>query len=204
MNQINETYNVLCNTPSDINEHLPTLNKLSQECNTIAEFGVRSMVSTWAFLNGLYHNSSDNKNLISVDINDVPGVNTVIKLANEYGINMKFIKNDSVKCEIPEVDLLFIDTWHIYGHLKRELNAHHKKVKKYIVMHDTELDKVFGETVRCNWNAVEQSRDSGYPITEILCGLEKAITEFLIDNPEWYIYKVYYNNNGLTVLKKKD
>ena len=31
-----------------------------------------------------------------------------------------------------ETDLLFIDTWHVYGHLKRELKAHEKKVNKYI------------------------------------------------------------------------
>lgn len=29
-----------------------------------------------------------------------------------------------------EVDLLFIDTWHVYGHLKRELAAHQARVRR--------------------------------------------------------------------------
>jgi hypothetical protein len=40
---------------------------------------------------------------------------------------MKFICENSIKCDIPETDMLFIDTWHIYGHLRRELENHHKK-----------------------------------------------------------------------------
>ena len=44
-------YNVLCNTPSDINEHMPTLYQFACTCSHITEMGVREVVSTWAFLN---------------------------------------------------------------------------------------------------------------------------------------------------------
>lgn len=70
-------------------------------------------------------------------------------------------------------------------------------------MHDTELDGVYGETIRCNWNAERQSIQSGYPVDEINMGLQKAIDEFLDTNKEWELYKVYKNNNGLTILKRK-
>lgn len=203
MDTIINTYNALCYTPSDIYEHLPTLNKLSSECETICEFGVRSIVSTWAFLTGLLENNSNVKNLISVDIEKVD-IQHVIDIAKDANINMKFICEDSIKCEIPDTDMLFIDTWHIYGHLKRELKAHHKKVKKYIVMHDTELDKTFGESIRCGWDLIQQSIKSGYPIEEITMGLQKAIDEFLKENKEWTLYKNYTNNNGLTILKRND
>jgi hypothetical protein len=45
-------YNELCNIPSDINEHLPTLYKYACECDSILELGVRGCVSSWAFLMG--------------------------------------------------------------------------------------------------------------------------------------------------------
>ena len=34
-------------------------------------------------------------------------------------------------------------------------------------------------------------------------GLQPAIIEFLNDNPEWFLFKEYTNNNGLTILKRK-
>lgn len=202
MEEIQRNFKNKCEQPSDINEHLPTLMKLSKECETICEFGVRSVVSTWAFLNGLLQNNSNNKNLVSVDIAKVYSIENVISIANNAEINMKFIHQDSVKCEIPQTDMLFIDTWHIYGHLKRELQTHHQKVNKYIVMHDTELDKIHGESIRSNWNIQQQSIDSGYTEEEISTGLQKAIDEFLKEHDNWILHKVYTNNNGLTILKK--
>ena len=47
---IENYYNNLVNTPSDINEHLPTLRKYAEECDHITEMGVRWIVSTYAFL----------------------------------------------------------------------------------------------------------------------------------------------------------
>ena len=100
------------------------------------------------------------------------------------------------------VDLVFIDTWHVYGQLKRELAKFSKVTNKYILMHDTTVDKVQGETIRSNWDAKQQSLDSGIPEEEILCGLQKAIDEFLLENKDWVLREEYTNNNGLTVLEK--
>jgi len=36
--------------PSDINEHLPALREYASKCGTVAELGVRTKVSTYAFL----------------------------------------------------------------------------------------------------------------------------------------------------------
>lgn len=202
MEQIKSNYESQCQKSSDINEHLPTLMELSKECQTICEFGVRSIVSSWAFLYGLLQNNSTNKHLVSVDIVNVKNISSVISIAKEAGIHMEFIQEDSVKCKIPQTDMLFIDTWHIYGHLKRELNNHHSFVNKYIVMHDTELDKIRGESIRSGWNIKNQSIESGYPEEEIQCGLQRAIDEFLETHREWSLHKIYTNNNGLTILKR--
>jgi len=70
-------------------------------------------------------------------------------------------------------------------------------------MHDTEVDEIYGETIRGNLDAYKQSQETGFPIEEINCGLQKAIDEFLKENSDWTIFEKFNNNNGLTVLKKK-
>ena len=64
MNYIEEKYKFLCKKPSDINEHLPTLYKYASECESIAELGVRGVISTWALLYGLLKNNKEKKNNI--------------------------------------------------------------------------------------------------------------------------------------------
>jgi hypothetical protein len=41
MNIVKNKFDFLCNTQSDINEHLPTLYKYDTECENIIELGVR-------------------------------------------------------------------------------------------------------------------------------------------------------------------
>jgi hypothetical protein len=42
--------------------------RYAKGCTVVAEFGVRSVVSTWAFLRGLRDTDGINKKLISVDL----------------------------------------------------------------------------------------------------------------------------------------
>ena len=57
MNEIQEKYNSLCNSPSDINEHLPIMHKYAKECESIIECGVRDCVSSWSLVYGLLNNN---------------------------------------------------------------------------------------------------------------------------------------------------
>ena len=195
-------YKRVCDAHSDINEHLPTLRRYAAECSSVAEMGVRSVVSTWAFLQGLLDSQAAEKSLQCLDLNDAPLINDICALAKNNGIEMTFIKGDSATTRLNPVDLLFIDTWHIYGHLKRELAFHCDRVAKYIVMHDTTLDAINGESIRNGWNTFEQARTSGYPEEEIRRGLKPALEEFLAAHPEWVVKEVFTNNNGLTVLQR--
>ena len=111
-------------------------------------------------------------------------------------------KNDLELDITQNVDLVFIDTWHIYGQLIRELNKFSKITNKYIIMHDTTVDGIYGETLRLGWDANKQSTESGFPVEEITCGLQRAIDEFLENNRDWILIDCYTNNNGLTVLKR--
>jgi beta-1,4-mannosyl-glycoprotein beta-1,4-N-acetylglucosaminyltransferase len=199
-NPLKEYYLNRCGVPSDINEHLPTLLKYSMECESIFETGVRGIVSTYAFAYGLQQNNSSTKTLIlndivESDVSELLGLLNGIKLETIWGNNLNIELNQSV-------DLTFIDTWHVYGQLKRELNKFKGVTKKYIILHDTFIDSVYGESIRMNYDILSQSDSTGIPFDEICKGLGPAISEFLIDNPEWVIHERFTNNNGLTVLKK--
>jgi hypothetical protein len=186
-------FNEKKSNPSDINEHLETLKKYTAECETVVEMGVRWVVSTWAFMAGLP------KKITSIDIVSPNSYNNhlddVYKLSKLNGIDFQFKQEDTLSNNIEECDLLFIDTWHDYLQLKKELFRHHKKVKKYIILHDTVL---FGFKNEPFYERLEEnSGDDNLPK-----GLIPAINEFCYHNPEWYIHERFSNNNGLTILKK--
>ena len=117
---------------------------------------------------------------------------SVASIAQKVGIQLEFQHVNSIHAVLePGVDMLFIDTWHIYGHLKRELAAHHAKVGKYIIMHDTTVDEIYGKSIRERRDMVAESAATGYPVEEISRGLSFAISEFLAEHPEWVVEAVY-------------
>ena len=221
MNYIEQKYNFLCKKPSDINEHLPILYKYASECESIAELGVRGVISTWALLYGLLKNNKEKKTILLNDI--VPcNINEVLMQTKDLDIQINYEWKNDLHLELKEnVDLTFIDTWHVYGQLRRELEKFSKITNKYIIMHDTTLDEWNGETMRKspysmrnmlgrvggydyrkNKLAMQQSRETNIPIQEIMMGLWPAIVEFLLKNKNWRIKERYINNNGLTILEK--
>jgi hypothetical protein len=185
---MNNKYQILCNTNSDINEHLPVLKRYAEECEIVTEMGIRYVVSTWAFL------SAKPKKIISYDI--LTGLDLNIfnsnleelkKEAEEIGTEFQFHLKNVLDIEIDRTDLLFIDTYHEYNQIKKELELHSGKVNKYIILHDTTTFGEFGETFK-------------EPNT---IGIWPAIIEFLEENKEWCIKEKLTNNNGLTILEKK-
>jgi hypothetical protein len=203
MDAIDIVFKQHASTPSDIWEHLPTLRDYASRCGTVAEMGVRTPVSTWAFLRGLCDSAVETKTLFCVDIIPVD-MEMPKTLASYAGIKLNFIQENSATVNFgAPVDLLFIDTWHVYGHLKRELEHHHSNVTKYIIMHDTTLDAKDGESIRCNLDIIAQMKSSGYSWDEICKGLAPAVSEFLEAHPEWTVEAKFENCNGLTVLVRK-
>jgi len=173
MLSIDEKYILEYNRKSDINEHLPTLNKYATLCDSIIELGVREIISTWALLAG----RPDKMLSIDLDNPEKHGVNIdeVYEACNDADIEFEFKQADSTTVDLPETDLLFIDTLHEYAQLKAELNAHHTRVKKYILFHDT---------VSCQHE------------------LMPAIIEFLQAHPEWKMREMHYYNNGFAVIER--
>ena len=202
MDIIQKKYFNLITKPSDINEHLPTLFSYAMQCESIIELGVRECISSWALVYGLLNNNSNRKQILLSDLSEC-NITELLQVSKNTNvcIEYKWI-NDLDLQIISNVDLTFIDTWHVYGQLKRELNKFSKCTNKYIIMHDTTVDAIDGETIRNNWNALEQSKQTGIPVEEINCGLWKAIEEFIQENNNWVIHMRFTNNNGLTILKK--
>lgn len=183
--QLLTEYQARCNAASDINEHLPTLKKYAEQCSTITEMGVRSIVSTYAFI------AAKPQKLTCIDIKhpdeQAGHVGTLQKaqtIAEENGVDFKFIQGSTLELEIETTELLFIDTWHTYNQLRCELEKHAKNVTKYIILHDT---VTYGH------------RDEGGGDK----GLWPAVEEFLNQNTCWEILEKFENNNGLTILTKK-
>ena len=187
---IPQIYKQLCNSKSDINEHLPTLYRYGQECEHITEMGVRDVVSVYAFLH------STPKSFIGYDLYTSNNINRAEKLAKAANIDFRFIQANVLDVVIEQTDLLFIDTWHRYEQLKNELKLHASKVNKYLIFHDTTKFAYIDETLR-----PYIPKDLDQHSTEKR-GLWPAIEEFLNNNPEWGLKERFTNNNGLTILSR--
>jgi len=210
MNTIIDSYNSLCTNSypnknsSDIMEHLPTLYNYTKECDSVFETGVRGCISSWAFYKGLIESNGKNKkSLFMNDINKCD-IDDLLLVSRNFDIDVHYEWKNNLLLELKQnYDITFIDTWHVYGQLKRELEKFSKTTNKYIIMHDTTVDEIYGETIRCGWDAETQSKNTGIPVEEINKGLWPAVSEFLENNEEWYLKERFTNNNGLTILAKK-
>lgn len=171
-----------CSAPSDINEHLPVLKSIADECSHVTEMGVRAALSTRAFL----HSSA--QTIISYDIEIFDNLQYLFDAAKEAGKRAEYIKADVLNIEIEPTDFLFIDTWHAYDQLIQELRLHGKKANKYIGFHDTHTFGIVGEN---SYGKVASK------------GLLYAIDEYMNEtNGTWRLKLQVYNNNGLTILEK--
>lgn len=180
---IEKEYKKRCLYPSDINEHLPVLHELAKECKTIAEFGVRTVVSTYALA------CARPEKLICVDyVKHEFNVDIFLELCKNENINVEFYEHDSRTFEMENVDLIFIDTKHNYLQLKQELEHLGNKANKYLVFHDT---ITFGHKDEFTEKNPDQHQ-----------GLVPAIKQFLDSNPHWKEQKTYTNCNGLTILER--
>lgn len=166
---------------SDINEHLPVLRGLASECRHVTEFGLRTGVSTIALI------CAEPEILISYDID--PGMEESYQRLNPFakqlGVHFTFICEDTGKIICDPTDMLFIDTWHNFVHIEKELALSGMQARKYLVFHDT---VTFGQ----------RGEKGGV-------GIMPAIQNFLRKHSNvWHVKKHYTHNNGLLVLERGD
>lgn len=168
--------------------------------------------------------------LRSVDIIRQRSVEPVHRLAAENGVQFSYEISNSLDLDLSDtlpsvvvaadghvnqtqslspstssysVDLTFIDTWHVYGQLKRELQKFAPVTRKWIILHDTETYGLLGESYKgTHMNSTAQAISSGFPVIELVKGLQTAITEFLKTNHDWRSEVTRKGNNGLVILKR--
>jgi hypothetical protein len=159
--------------------HMETFKRYASKdgINHITEFGFGKGGSGAAFL------MAKPKTFITYDIRLNDYAKGYKKMTEKY-TNFIAIEADTASIEIEPTDMLFIDSSHTYSHLKKELELHADKVRKYILMHDTVTFGVKGQ-------------DKQEP------GLGQAISEFLKDNPHWFIKESFDFCHGLTVLERR-
>lgn len=161
----------------DIYEHLGLLHGLALQCKVVVEFGMRTGMSTSAFL-------AAGCQVLSVDAEPKNCNEARAAFEKDYPYAFEFMGLDSRKAVIPDCDMLFIDSQHDYVVLREELKLHGMKSRKWIAIHDTERFGLSGET-------------EGDP------GLKKAIGEFLQSWSGVFSTHLHLTNcNGLTLLKR--
>lgn len=204
--ELQRMYEQQCNFPSDINEHIPVLKDLAAECSSVMELGIRGVVSTWGVLQGLSESSAITRLYLGIDLDCPPADKLALAkyLAHAHSIAFRFWQVNVMAMKIEDVDpvdMLFIDTLHIYCHLTYELELLASKVGKYIVIHDTTVYEYRDDPWYTGWCLGNYSEyPAEYDRTKK--GLWPAIQDFLVKHPEWSVYKRLYNNNGLTILKR--
>lgn len=174
---LDEIFLRVANIKRDLNEHMPDLRKMAEECESVTEFGTRRE-STIAFLCG------KPKKLVSYspENNDADLRRVVEYVKDEVDITLEMKWSDEVP-DIEQTDLLFIDQRHTYADVTRELLTYGPKVNRFIVLHDTEL---FGD-----------KGEDGGP------GLKDAVRGFLEMYPEWAWNFYHTRQFGLAVLAKQ-
>jgi len=170
---VDEIYDALKSIPRDLDQHLPKLKELAEQCDHVTEFSQRRE-STIAFLAARptklvsYNTEWDHvqEHAARLCVGETEYIHTVFR--------SHFVD------EIEETDMLFIDSTHTYAYLKTEFEKFAKQVKRYIVIHDTLL---YGE----------RGEDAGP-------GKLPAMREFMKENPEWSVVHHTADQYGLTVM----
>ena len=136
----------------------------------VVELGTDIGFSTTAFL------AAEVERLDCYDINITHSALLLRELAAEGPTKMYLHNENSLSANIPECDLLFIDTEHTYQQVYSELTRHAPKAGRFILLHDI----------------------VSFPV------IVPAIHDYLFRHPEWRIWEWSEIQNGLAVLERAE
>ncbi len=184
-------YASYCQSAAAIAPHLPRLRALGQGRSLVVEFGVKRGMSSTAWLLSAQH-------VISYDITPTPQARELKELVPEWDYRLQ----DTVEADIPECDLLFIDSLHTFAQVDAELRRHADRVRQMLVFHDvTTFGEVgaVGETGKQAWTY----RAGGGSVPLAYQGIRPAIDALMIRDASWHIAARYVDGHGLLVLERR-
>jgi hypothetical protein len=165
-------------TERDLNKHLPKIIEVAEKCEVVEEITRRyestvALLSTsptklHTFLYGLDATDRMMGNIIHVA---PPSVDFKLDVGPEF----------NPEIEIGGCDLFFFKCPHNYHNLQADLMRWAPKVKRFIIIHDTEA------------HGVRWEDDGGV-------GLVEGMKALLRNNPEWFVYYHSFEQWGLTIL----
>jgi predicted O-methyltransferase YrrM len=198
---------------SDIVDHLSTLyvSVLKVNAKLVVQLGTRGGESTRSLLAGVLET---NGRMLSVDVDDCE---SRVRLGAQSE-NWTFHQGDDVSfgrnlflpwCGdrnlIPEIDVLFIDTSHLYDHTKQEIETWSGFVRRggLMIFHDTNMEQ-----------GVYRRQDNSYGLGwDNQRGVIRAVQEFLgvsWDEHDWFVDRTpdwiiqhFPNCSGLTLLLRR-
>ena len=200
---------------NEFSESLVTLRAYAQKCSRIFVLGQGSCTVLWPLMQGLHAgttpttNTTTTKSITASEATFHPNVDEVRKVASGLGIDYTFHQHPSLNFEVEsEYEMLFIDTWHVAGQLKRELQKYGlgQPSLAYIILHGTLLDGSNAERKSVEgvgWDVIAHAQEHGMSEEEVNQGLGPAIDEFTAAHPEWMVEKKIEQGSGLTVLAKR-
>jgi hypothetical protein len=173
-------------------EHLPYLRNLAARCAVAVELGVKDGATASALLMGA-------DEVWSYDIEPSDAAKEMAAGCSRW----HYVIADSRSVQIPECDLLWIDSLHNYAQLKTELWRHHCCVRRWIVMHDV---VAFGSWGQEQHDQPPERHDDGaqrstYGARPL--GLMPAVLEFLAANREWMVERFSPASRGLLTLARR-
>lgn len=184
---------IVLNGSGDSDKHLMTLYSIAigMKAKRILELGVRGGSTTLPLLMAADKNKGS---LTSVDIQDT----TFTPPYNLNTVPWNFVKSDALsflKEQNPteSYDLIYVDDWHAYNHVKEELNEIDRLVspKSVILVHDL----MYGNTCP-HYHSDLTLKDGQWADG----GPYRAVAE--LPSQFWEFSTLPYNN-GLTLLRKK-
>jgi hypothetical protein len=158
--------------------------------DTVVEFGVKRGASSSALLLGA-------KRVISFDVIPTSEARALKEIAGE---RWDYRIEDSRGADIPDCDMMFVDSLHTYEQVRAEL-AHADKARRYLVFHDVSTFGevgALGETGRQSWTYV--AGRGSVPVGH--WGIRPAIDELMIRDPSWRIVERRVESHGLLVLAR--
>lgn len=193
---------------TDIADHLPTIfsEALQADPDTIVELGVRDGESTAVFEEVCGLTGAD---LVSVDIDEAEYESNYEDRYFVQADDVEFARQFKYWCEDhainPEIDVLFIDTSHLYEHTVEEIDSWfpHLTDNGVVLFHDTNLSNVYCRKDRTLGTAWDNDRGVIRAIEEYLdCSFDEkrdfttVCSGFLVDH--------YPYCNGFTILRRID